>query len=137
MSFITSSLIKSFVGFDALFDEINKVSELKEQNYPAYNLEKLELDKFKITIAVAGFSIDQLSVEVMGSLLIVKTESEKNFQEIEYIHKGIAQRPFIKKFRLESNLQVTLAELKEGMLSIYLNRVIPEESKPVKIKINA
>ena len=137
MSFITSSLIKSFVGFDALFDEINKVSELKEPNYPPYNLEKLGLEKYKITIAVAGFSIDQLSVEVLGSLLIVKTESEKNFQEIEYIHKGIAQRPFIKKFRLESNLQVTLAELKEGMLSIYLNRVIPEESKPVKIKINS
>ena len=136
MSFITSSLIKSFVGFDALFDEINRVSELKEPNYPPYNLEKLGLEKYKITIAVAGFSIDQLSVEVLGSLLIVKTENEKNFQEIEYIHKGIAQRPFIKKFRLESNLQVTLAELKEGMLSIYLNRVIPEESKPVKIKIN-
>ena len=137
MSFITSSLIKSFVGFDALFDEINKVSELKEPNYPPYNLEKLGLEKYKITIAVAGFSIDQLSVEVLGSLLIVKTEIEKNFQEIEYIHKGIAQRPFIKKFRLESNLQVSLAELKEGMLSIYLNRVIPKESKPVKIKINA
>ena len=137
MSFITSSLIKSFVGFDALFDEINRVSELKEPNYPAYNLEKLELDKYKITIAVAGFSIDQLSVEVLGSLLIVKTEIEKDFQEIEYIHKGIAQRPFIKKFRLESNLQVSLAELKEGMLSIYLNRVMPEESKPVKIKINS
>jgi len=137
MSFITSSLIKSFVGFDALFDEINKVSELKEPNYPAYNLEKLGLDKYKITIAVAGFSIDQLSVEVLGSLLIVKAESANNFQEIEYIHKGIAQRPFIKKFRLESNLQVSLADLKEGILSIYLNRVTPEEAKPVIIKINS
>ena len=67
MSFITSSLIKSFVGFDSLFDEINKVSELKEPNYPPYNLEKLGLEKYKITIAVAGFSIDQLSVEVLGS----------------------------------------------------------------------
>ena len=137
MSFITSSLIKSFVGFDALFDEINKVSELKEPNYPAYNIEKIGLDKYKITIAVAGFSIDQLSVEVLGSLLIVKAESANNLQEIEYIHKGIAQRPFIKKFRLESNLQVSLADLKEGILSIYLNRVTPEEEKPVIIKINS
>ena len=137
MSFITSSLIKSFVGFDALFDEINKVSELKEPNYPAYNLEKLELDKFKITIAVAGFSIDQLSVEVLGSLLTVKAESANSCQDIEYIHKGIAQRPFIKNFRLESNLLVSLAELKEGMLSIYLNRVTPEEPKPVTIKIDS
>ena len=137
MSFITSSLIKSFVGFDALFDEINKVSELKEPNYPAYNIEKIGLDKYKITIAVAGFSIDQLSVEVLGSLLIVKAESANNFQENEYIHKGIAQRPFIKKFRLESNLQVSLADLKEGILSIYLNRVTPEEAKPVIIKINS
>ncbi len=137
MSFITSSLIKSFVGFDALFDEINKVSALKETNYPAYNLEKLELDKFKITIAVAGFSIDQLSVEVLGSLLTVKAERANSYQDIEYIHKGIAQRPFIKNFRLESNLLISLAELKEGMLSIYLNRVTPEEPKPVTIKINS
>ena len=137
MSFITSSLIKSFVGFDALFDEINRVSELKEPNYPPYNLEKLGLEKYKITIAVAGFSIDQLSVEVLGSLLIVKAESANSCQDIEYIHKGIAQRPFIKNFRLESNLLVSLAELKEGMLSIYLNRVTPEESKPVTIKINS
>ena len=88
-------------------------------------------------IAVAGFSKENLTVEVLGTFLIVKANSPLKNTETEYLHKGIAQRPFIKKFRLESNLQVSLAELKEGMLSIYLNRVIPEESKPIKIKINA
>ena len=137
MSFLSSSLVKSFVGFDALFDEINKIAEIKESNYPAYNLERLKDNHYKITIAVAGFSKENLTVEVLGTFLIVKANSPLKNTETEYLHKGIAQRPFIKKFRLENNIEVFNAELIEGILSIFLKRIIPEETLPIKIKINS
>ena len=136
MSFVSSSLIKSFVGFDTLFDEINKLSEIKEPNYPAYNLEKLKENHYKITIAVAGFSIENLSAEVSGTLLVVKASSPLKASGTEYLYKGIAQRPFIKKFRLENNIKVYFAELTEGMLSIFLEKIIPKDTFPIKIKIN-
>ena len=136
MSIVSSSLNKSFVGFDSLFDELNKLAELKETNYPAFNLEKLKNNKYKISIAVAGFTLDKLSVVVLDNLLIVKAESANTSNENEYIHKGIALRPFIKNFRLERNLRVTISELHEGILSIYLEKIIQEEVIPIKIKIN-
>ncbi len=136
MSFVSSSLVKSFVGFDSLFDEINKLSEIKEPNYPAYNLEKLKENHYKITIAVAGFPIENLSVEVSGTLLVVKASSPLKTPETEYLYKGIAQRPFIKNFRLENNVKVYNVELIEGMLSIFLEKIIPKNTSPIKIKIN-
>ena len=136
MSFVSSSLVKSFVGFDTLFDEINKLSEIKEPNYPAYNLEKLKENHYKITIAVAGFSIENLSVEVTGTLLVVKARSPLKVPGTEYLHRSIAQRPFIKNFRLENNVKVYNAELIEGMLSIFLEKIIPQDTSPIKIKIN-
>ena len=136
MPVVSSSLNKSFVGFDALFDELNKLAELKEPNYPAYNLERLNNDKYKISIAVAGFTLEKLSVEVTDNLLIVKAESANTYNENDYIHKGIALRPFIKNFRLERNLRVSTSEFHEGILSIYLEKIIPEEVTPIKIKIN-
>ena len=136
MPIVSASLNKSFVGFDALFDELNKLAELKEPNYPAYNLERLKNNKYKISIAVAGFTIEKLSVEVLDNLLIVKAESANISKENEYIHKGIALRPFIKNFRLERNLKVSTSNLHEGILSIYLEKIIPEEVTPIKIKIN-
>ena len=136
MPFVSSSLVKSFVGFDTLFDEINKLSEIKEPNYPAYNLEKLKENHYKITIAVAGFSIENLSVEVSGTLLVVSASSPLKPSGTEYLHKGIAQRPFIKNFRLENNIKVYLAELNEGMLSIFLEKIIPKDTFPIRIKIN-
>ena len=136
MPIVSSSLNKSFVGFDSLFDELNKLAELKEPNYPAYNLERLNNDKYKISIAVAGFTLEKLSVEVTDNLLIVKAESANTYNENDYIHKGIALRPFIKNFRLERNLRVSTSEFHEGILSIYLEKIIPEEVTPIKIKIN-
>ena len=136
MNILSSSLNKSFVGFDALFDELNKFSELKEPNYPAFNLEKLKNDKYRISIAVAGFTLDKLSVEVLDNLLVVKAESANTSNENKYIHKGIALRPFIKNFRLERNLRVSTSEFHEGILSIYLEKIIPEEVIPIKIIIN-
>ena len=136
MSFVSSSLVKSFVGFDTLFDEINKLSEIKEPNYPAYNLEKLKENHYKITIAVAGFALENLSVEVSGTLLAVRASSPSKTPERKYLHRGIAQRPFIKNFRLENNVKVYNAELIEGMLSIFLEKIIPKDTSPIKIKIN-
>ena len=86
--------------------------------------------------AVAGFSIDNLSVEISGTLLVVKARSPLKAPETEYLHRGIAQRPFIKNFRLENNVKVYNAELIEGMLSIFLEKIIPKDTSPIKIKIN-
>ncbi len=136
MPIVSSSLVKSFVGFDTLFDEINKLSEIKEPNYPAYNLEKLKENHYRITIAVAGFSIKNLSVEVSGTLLVVKASSPLKDSGTQYLHKGIAQRPFIKNFRLENNVKVYNVELTDGILFIFLEKIIPKDSFPIKIKIN-
>ena len=87
MTLVSSSFNKSFVGFDALFDELNKLAELKEPNYPAYNIEKLKDNKYKISIAVAGFTFEKLSVGVLDNLLIVKAESANTSDENKYIHK--------------------------------------------------
>ena len=136
MTFVTPPLIRNFVGFDKLFDEINRVSLLKEPNYPAYNIEKLDIDNYKITVAVAGFIINKLKLETQGSLLKLTALGNEDRETIEYLHKGIAQRSFVKQFRLESCLEVKNANLKDGILSIFLVRVIPEESKKIQIEIN-
>ena len=137
MTILSSTLNKSFVGFDALFDELNKLAQLKEPNYPSFNLEKLNNNEYKISIAVAGFSLDKLSVEVLDNLLTVKALSANTCNENKYIYKGIALRPFIKNFRLERNLRVLTSELHDGILAIYLEKIIPKEIIPIKIKINS
>ena len=133
MTFLTTPLMRSFVGFDSLFDEFERMSSFTENNYPAYNIVKTGEEKYKIEIAVAGFSEDDISVEVKKGLMTIEASKEKN--SIDYLHRGIAQRSFVKQFRIAENMEVDHAELKDGMLTISLFREIPEEDKQKQIKI--
>ena len=135
MSFLSSPYMSSFVGFDSLFEEIERVSSAKQNTYPAYDIKKESDTKFVIILALAGFSQDDLSVETKSGELTVYGAGEKK-SHTEFIHKGIAKRAFKRIFRLADYIKVDGAEFKDGLLSIFLHREIPEKELPRKITIN-
>jgi len=126
---------RSTVGFDRLFDLLeNSATSQSQDNYPPFDLVRIDDNHFRINIAVAGFKSDEVDVTAQQNLLIVsgkKTEDEGN----GYIHRGIANRSFERRFGLADHVKVKAADLKDGLLSIDLVREIPEEMKPRKIKI--
>tara|TARA_A100001015_G_scaffold186309_1_gene207345 strand:- start:1472 stop:1915 length:444 start_codon:yes stop_codon:yes gene_type:complete len=137
MTFITTPNFRSFVGFDSLFDELEKVSNFKENSYPAYNIEKTGELSYEITIALAGFNETQLNIEVEQSVLTISTLNEDPVENRNYIHKGIATRAFTKQFRLAENVEVDNASFENGLLVVKLHKNIPEADLPRKIEINA
>ena len=137
MTFISTPNFRSFVGFDSLFDELEKVSNFKENSYPAYNIEKTGDLSYEITIALAGFKESQLSIEVEQSVLTISTVNEESLENRNYIHKGIATRAFTKQFRLAENVEVDNASFENGLLVVKLHKNIPEADLPRKIEINA
>ena len=137
MTFITTPNFRSFVGFDSLFDELEKVSNFKENSYPAYNIEKTGELSYEITIALAGFKETQLNIEVEQSVLTISTLNEDPVENRNYIHKGIATRAFTKQFRLAENVEVDNASFENGLLVVKLHKNIPEADLPRKIEINA
>ena len=134
MTFITTPLMRSFVGFDNLFDEFERMSSFTDNNYPAYNIIKTGDEDYKIEIAVAGFSENEIIIEVKKGLMTV--EASKAKLSNEYLHRGIAERSFTKQFRLADNMEVKNADLRDGLLTVNLYREIPEAEKPKQIKIN-
>ena len=137
MTFISTPNFRSFVGFDSLFDELEKVSNFKENSYPAYNIEKTGELSYEITIALAGFKESQLSIEVEQSVLTISTVNEESLENRNYLHKGIATRAFTKQFRLAENVEVDNASFENGLLIVKLHKNIPEADLPRKIEINA
>ena len=137
MTFISTPNFRSFVGFDSLFDELEKVSNFKENSYPAYNIEKTGELSYEITIALAGFKESQLSIEVEQSVLTISTVNEESLENRNYLHKGIATRAFTKRFRLADNVEVDNASFENGLLIVKLHKNIPEADLPRKIEINA
>ena len=135
MTFITTPLMRSFVGFDNLFDEFERMSSFTDNNYPAYNIIKTGDEDYQIEIAVAGFNENEISIEVKKGLMTV--EASKAKLSNEYLHRGIAERSFTKQFRLAENMEVKNADLRDGLLTVNLFREIPEAEKPKQIKINA
>ena len=125
MTFITTPNFRSFVGFDSLFDELEKVSNFKENSYPAYNIEKTGELSYEITIALAGFKETQLNIEVEQSVLTISTLNEDPVENRNYIHKGIATRAFTKQFRLAENVEVDNASFENGLLIVSLHKNIP------------
>jgi len=134
MTFITTPLMRSFVGFDNLFDEFERMSSFTDNNYPAYNIIKTGDEDYQIEIAVAGFNENEISIEVKKGLMTV--EASKVKLSNEYLHRGIAERSFTKQFRLAENMEVKNADLRDGLLTVNLFREIPEAEKPKQIKIN-
>ena len=137
MTFISTPNFRSFVGFDSLFDELEKVSNFKENSYPAYNIEKTGDLSYEITIALAGFKETQLNIELEQNVLTISTLNEEPLENRNYIHKGIATRAFTKQFRLAENVEVDNASFENGLLVVKLHKNIPEADLPRKIEINA
>ena len=134
MTFLTTPLMRSFVGFDSLFDEFERMSDYTDNKYPAYNTIKSDEEEYKIEIAVAGFNENDISIEVKKGLMTIEASKAKHSNE--YLHRGIAERSFTKQFRISDDMEVTGADLKDGLLTINLYREIPESDKPKQIKIN-
>jgi len=134
-----SPLYRSFIGFDHLAGLIDKASRAdKQSSYPPYNVELLAEDQYRITMAIAGFAEEELEIESKQDTLIVtgiKTGNENN-TERKFLHQGIAERNFERKFQLGEHVKVIGAFIEHGLLSIDLEREIPEALKPRKIAIN-
>jgi molecular chaperone IbpA len=133
-----SPLYRSTVGFDRLFTMLDSLSQPDNgQTYPPYNIERTGEDAYRITMAVAGFTENDISVEAHRNVLTIKAEkSEEQRQEGELLYRGIASRSFERRFQLADHVEVKGAELVNGLLHIDLQRNIPEEMKPRRIAIN-
>lgn len=135
-----SPLYRSTVGFDRLFTMLDSLAQPDgAQTYPPYNIEKTEENGYRISIAVAGFSDEEISIEAHRNVLTIKGErkDETKADGTEVLYRGIAGRAFERRFQLADHVEVVGAELKNGLLHIDLKRNIPEELKPRKIAISA
>ena len=133
-------LYRTVVGFDRLASMIDQASRLDgSQGYPPYNIERVDDNAFAIEIAVAGFTEDDLDIETKEGLLTVagKRGESEDGEGRNYLHRGIAQRSFIRRYQLADHVIVTGARLEHGVLRIDLVRELPEEKKPRKIEIGA
>ncbi|MBA6389174.1 Hsp20 family protein [Colwellia sp. BRX10-3] len=134
-----SPLYRSFIGFDHLAGLIDKASRAdKQSSYPPYNVELLAEDQYRITMAIAGFAEQELDIESKQDTLIVTgtKAGNDNHKERRFLHQGIADRNFERKFQLGEHVKVIGAFIEHGLLSIDLEREIPEALKPRKIAIN-
>jgi molecular chaperone IbpA len=124
-----------FIGFNRELDRLSNIyREATHQSYPPYNLVKIDEDTYQLSLAVAGFSKDEVSVSVDNGSLIVKGEKAEESSK-EVLYKGIATRKFTRTFALGEYMEVDRAEMADGILNIFVERNIPEEKKPKTIKI--
>jgi molecular chaperone IbpA len=133
-----SPLYRSFIGSDHLASLVDAASRAEKQSsYPPYNIELLADDKYRITMAVAGFSKDDVTIEVQENTLTINgtRKDEDKASERKFLHKGISERNFERKFQLGDHVKVLAADMEHGVLSIDLERVIPEAKKPRQIEI--
>lgn len=137
--FDMAPLYRATVGFDRLADMMDRVftQEVSHQTYPPYNIEKTDDDSYRISIAVAGFSDQDLSVEVKENALVVTARKAEDDSDRTYLHRGIATRAFERRFHLADHVRVTGASHADGMLHIDLMREIPEALKPRRIAITS
>jgi len=130
------SISKFAVGFDNVFDELMRATSQQTTSYPPYNIVKLTEDKFAIELAVAGFKEGDISVSVERNQLFVKGEQAVNLdQPVEYLHRGISARAFERSWTLADYVEVIDAQVRDGILTIALERKIPEEQKPKTIAV--
>jgi len=125
----------AFVGFDHLFDELDRVARNANDQYPPHNIVKVDESRYLIELAVAGFSREELDIIVKDRSLRVVGKHENRGRD--YIHRGISTKRFEKNFRLSEYVQVNGADLTDGILAIELEVVVPEEMRPRTIEINS
>ena len=132
-----SALYPSYVGFDQLFTELEKLvgkGQTVQTSFPPHNIIKVEDNKYVVEMAVAGFSKDEIDIQLDEGNLVIR--GEKNTKdEANYVYRGIAARSFTKNIRLTDTMEVRGAEFKDGILKIGLENVIPDHKKPRKIEI--
>lgn len=128
---------RSTVGFERLFDLLESgAAAVGQDNYPPFDLVRLDDNRFRISLAVAGFGQDEIDITAQQNQLIV-TGKKAEEDGASYVHRGIANRSFERRFGLADHIKVTNAELKDGLLQIELVREIPEAMKPRKIEIGS
>jgi len=136
--FDLAPLHRSSIGFDRIFEMLENATRAQAvDNWPPYDTVRLSDDRYRITMAVAGFSRDELDIAVQPNLLVVTGERKEAPQEGEYLYRGIAGRAFARRFELADHVKVTGANLADGLLTIELQREIPEAMRPRRITIES
>lgn len=123
-----------FIGFDRLLNKAQSYAP-SQTNYPPYNIVKVDEDNYVIELAVAGFFEDELDIEIKDGILYVEGKKGENDETAQYLHKGISARQFKRSFTLSDTIVVRGADLSQGILTIDLENIIPEDKKPRKIAI--
>jgi molecular chaperone IbpA len=140
-SFDIPALTKFGIGFDNMFDDLMRVNaQQSSTNYPPYDIVQVNDDEYMISVAVAGFGYDDLSVTKDKKILVIEGRHSRETVEnddstAKYLHKGISERSFRREFQLADHVEITGAHLELGILSIHLKREVPEEAKPKTIAI--
>lgn len=137
-NFDLSPLYRSSIGFDRMANILDSLSttEQNQPSYPPYNIELTGEDKYRISMAVAGFAEDELGIEVEENKLTITGKKEVSKEEKTYLHQGIAARNFERRFQLADHVRVEHAQIENGLLHIDLRREIPEAMKPRTIAIS-
>ncbi|MFK8011740.1 MAG: Hsp20 family protein [Marinicellaceae bacterium] len=137
MNLDLTPLFRTSVGFDRMAQMMNQAHRIDRSNasYPPYNIETLDENKYQITLALAGFSQNDLEITSEENTLVIRGKTN-NDVERKYLHRGIATRSFERKFQLADHVKVTTAEMENGLLHVQLMKEVPEAMKPRKIEIN-
>lgn len=131
-----SPLFRSTIGFDRVFDLLENANRAQSgDNWPPYDILRTSEDSYRVVMAVAGFSDDELTITHEPNLLIV-AGSKPEEDSADYLHRGIPGRSFERRFELADHVQVTSAELKHGLLTVTLAREVPEQLKPRRVEIH-
>ena len=121
------------IGFDRTLQLLERADVQSNSNYPPYNIVKVDEENFQIELAVAGFNKKEISISKEKEVLSIEGKQEEG-DELEYVHKGLASRSFKRTFTLADDIVVKGADMKNGILSVSLERIVPEEDKPQEIK---
>ena len=126
----------AFVGFDHIFNDLERMASAHQKDhYPPHNVVKHNEDEYLIELAVVGFKQEHIDIQMHDGILTVKGNRDSRRDQNLYVHKGISGRKFERSFRLSEFVEVTGATLKDGLLTIALERIIPDEKRPRKIAI--
>jgi molecular chaperone IbpA len=134
-AFDFSPLFRTAIGFDRLANALESANRADAGGYPPYNIELTGEDKYRITLAVAGFSTDEIDIEVKENLLKVAGKKSADVADRQFLHRGIANRNFERTYQLADYVRVEGADLQDGLLHIDLKREVPETMKPRRIEI--
>ena len=127
----------AFLGFDHIFDELERVTTHAKDTYPPHNVVKYDNNKYDIELAVAGFSKKDISIELKEHILTIQGERGPRRDQDLYVHKGISSRKFERQYRLSEYAEVTGADLTDGILTVSVEVILPEEKRPRMINITS